>query len=614
MYLLPAVKSFKEITGSFELNRSCTIHCSSDLIDISHITGFLVSQLKMCTGLRLPVVSDLTPINSIILKSDRNKTNDESYTVMITEKSVEINGVSDCALFRGVTTFIQMVKCTGPVIPCCRISDSPDFRIRGLLHDTTRGKVPTIDSLKEIALQCAFYKINHLQLYIEHSYAFSMIPEFAVESDPLTSEEILDLDEFCKKHYIELVPALATFGHLYELLRIKRFSHLNELDIDASTLPHNLWDRMAHYTLNPGSEEGYQLIRSMIGEILPLFSSPFFNICADETFDLGSGKSHDIALNNGVGSVYAGFVNKILAIVIENGKTPMMWGDIILNHPEILPSFPEKTIFLNWGYGADVSSESTEKFAKENVTFCVCPGVMGWSRFANNINDASVNIRKMVSFGKQYGALGVVNTNWGDCGNVNFFSGSLHGIALGASLSWNTGLQLDDGQFDKAFSTIQWGEGYEKVGTLLRELGSCTWYHFGNVYGWIRNLTGLWNKEHDVEMLDMEQLNTSLKSARTIRDEFRMLYLDVNERPSNDLEEFIWSSSAIMWTCELLIFKKMHQSGRQLPIPVKKSYLIHHTFELIIEFKRLWRIKNKESELKNVVDVFSDVIKQLESM
>jgi hypothetical protein len=500
-----------------------------------------------------------------------------------------------------------MLKLNGPLVPCCQISDSPDFKIRGLLHDTTRGKVPTLDSLKEIALQCAFYKINQLQLYIEHSFAFSKIPEFSVGSDPLTSDEIRELDEFCKLHYIELVPALATFGHLYELLRIKRFSHLNELDIDASTLPHNLWDRMAHYTVYPESDEGFLLIKSMIEEVIPLFSSPFFNICADETFDLGLGKSKNRAEKSGIGSVYAEFVNKILQVVIAHGKTPMMWGDIILNHPEILPSFPKKTVFLNWGYGADVTSDSTEKFAKEGVTFCVCPGVIGWSRFSNNINDASINIHKMVAYGKQYGAEGVLNTNWGDCGNVNFFSSSLHGIALGAALSWNASRHIDDKQFDREFSVVQWGRANEKIGGLLRDLGSCTWYHFGNVYGWIKNLNCLWNKEDDVEKLDIQKLVEAYTIARNIRIEFENVLTGATSEAKEDLEEFLWSSSAVVWTCELLIFKKVTQFGQKSPHLVDKNYLVKFTNELIIEFKRLWRRKNKESELRNVVEIFSDV-------
>jgi hypothetical protein len=615
MTLLPLVKSLKRTSGTFKLDLSCTIQCEKPRLETASPLTILVTTIYRYTGLQLSKGPQLPNCNQIVLKSDSQSNENESYSITITKKKAEIHGASDCGLYRGITTFLQMVKSEGLSIPCCQIADSPDFQIRGLLHDTTRGKVPTLDTLKEIILQCAFYKINQLQLYIEHSYAFSMIPEFSVFSDPLTSGEIIELDEFCRQHYIDLVPAIATFGHLYELLRIKRFAHLNELDIDASALPHNLWDRMAHYTLDPGNEESFVLVKGMIEEILPLFSSKYFNICADETFDLGLGKSKKITAKCGVGAVYAQFVNKILDCVIAHGKTPMMWGDIILNHPEILSSFPKKTVFLNWGYGPDVKDGSTEKFAREGVTYCVCPGITGWSRFASNINDATVNIQKMVSFGKQYGALGVLNTNWGDCGNVNFFSGALHGIAFGAAHSWNNGTQLDNQTFDTTFSSIQWGGKYQRIGGLLRVLGSCTWYHFGNMYGWVMNLSSMWNKEADVEKIDMGKLVDSYLNAGKIQQEFVQMRDGAVQRDiQDDLDEFIWSATAVQWTCALLIFKKVMTFEQISSEMITKTDLISNAFGLIQDFKKLWRRKNKESEMAEVVRIFYAVIKKIEDM
>jgi hypothetical protein len=615
MNVLPVVKSFTRTSETFELSSSSSVeYVNSELKNPTLIT-YLLTSVYQYTGLTLSIRNHVSGCNQILLISNGQNNEDESYTLLISPQKAEIHGASDCGLYRGITTFLQMVKTEGLIMKCCQINDSPDFKIRGLLHDTTRGKVPTLDTLKEIALQCAFYKINQLQLNIEHSFAFSMIPEFSVFSDPLTPGEILELDEFCRQHYIELVPALATFGHLYELLRIKRFAHLNELDIDASTLPHNLWDRMAHYTLDPGNKESLELVKRMIGELLPLFSSKYFNICADETFDLGLGKSKEAAAKSGVGSVYAQFVNKILEYVIARGKTPMMWGDIILNHPEILSSFPQKTVFLNWGYGPDVTSDSTEKFARAGVSYCVCPGVTGWSRFASNINDATINIQKMVSFGNKHGAIGVLNTNWGDCGNVNFFSGAIHGIAFGAALSWNAGMQLENESFDTMFSQIQWGEKYLLTGRLLRELGSCTWYHFGNIYGWVMNLTSMWNKEVDIEKIEMGKLIDSYLKAGVIQQKFlQMQDESISGCVKDDLDEFVWSATAVHWTCALLIYKKVVTYGQVSSEKIPKSDLISQAFSLIGDFKVLWRKKNKESEMIEVVRIFYDVIKLVEKM
>ena len=47
---------------------------------------------------------------------------------------------------------------------------------------------------------------------------------------PITPEEILELDAYCKERHIELAPSISTFGHLYKMLGCKQPNHLCELD------------------------------------------------------------------------------------------------------------------------------------------------------------------------------------------------------------------------------------------------------------------------------------------------------------------------------------------------------------------------------------------------
>ncbi len=58
------------------------------------------------------------------------------------------------------------------------------------------------------------------------------------------------------------------------------------------------------------------------------------------------------------------------------------------------------------------------------------------------------------SIWKKNTSKGVLNTDWGDCGHVNFISGSYHGMILGASLSWNINSYGSDSEFDAA---VQYG-------------------------------------------------------------------------------------------------------------------------------------------------------------
>lgn len=89
----------------------------------------------------------------------------------------------------------------------------------------------------------AFYKLNQLQLYVEHSFLFENLSEVWRDDTPITPQEILELDKYCRKLNFELVPCISTFGHLYKILRTKNFGHLCELP-DVRNVPFSFVDRM----------------------------------------------------------------------------------------------------------------------------------------------------------------------------------------------------------------------------------------------------------------------------------------------------------------------------------------------------------------------------------
>ena len=87
------------------------------------------------------------------------------------------------------------------------------------------------------------------------------------------------------------------------------------------------------------------------------------------------------------------------------GKRMMMWGDIILQHPDKLDQIPKDTVMLTWGYGPGPSFEDQiVPFAKSGYEFFVCPGISNWSRILPDFGTATVNIRNFVRDGAKHGA------------------------------------------------------------------------------------------------------------------------------------------------------------------------------------------------------------------
>ncbi len=388
----------------------------------------------------------------------------QGYRLEIGEGGVTIAGHDAQGVLHGAQTLRQIIRQSRSAWPCLSVEDAPVFPNRGFYHDQTRGRVATLDYLKSLADEMCLYKLNQLQLYVEHTYLFRDIPElWAVAGTPLQPEDIIELDDYCAARGIELVPSLSSFGHLLELLRIPRFSGLCELP-DASAMPSTMPNRMAHHTIDPMNGDSFALIAAMIDEYLLLFRSDKFNICADETFDLGRGRN----AGRDVRQMYMGFLKKLCAHVAARGKTPMFWGDIVLKYPEALSELPAGALCLNWGYSPRETEDATRSFAQAGAVQYVCPGTSGWNQFVPLLRQSHENIRRMAEYGRKYGAIGLLNTDWGDYGHVGDPRFSLPGMIAGACAAWSE-LPPADALFE-GVSRAAYGDETGRLVPLMAEL------------------------------------------------------------------------------------------------------------------------------------------------
>ncbi|MDA0991137.1 MAG: hypothetical protein O3A51_10350, partial [Verrucomicrobia bacterium] len=133
----------------------------------------------------------------------------QGYRLRLHTKGVQLEAATPAAACHGLQTLQQIVRqAPSGTVPCCTIDDWPDFENRGVYYDVTRGRVPTREQLINLATRLADYKINELQLYIEHTFLFRGHPLIGRGASPLTAEDILALDRHCQQLGIELVPSL----------------------------------------------------------------------------------------------------------------------------------------------------------------------------------------------------------------------------------------------------------------------------------------------------------------------------------------------------------------------------------------------------------------------
>lgn len=309
-----------------------------------------------------------------IARSDTAPNHPEGYALTIRKSGIQISFREIPGLRAAMATLRQLVREYGERLPCLVIRDWPDFSRRGVMLDVSRGRVPKLETLLDLAERLADFKINELQLYTEHTFAYRKYKSVWRKWGALTGAEIRRLDARCRELGIDLVPNQNSFGHLRYFLEDPRLRKLAEVSHPYENASGEFLRRPS--TLAPNHPGTIPFLRSLYDELLPNFSSPFFSVGCDETWDLGRGRSKELCRKNGKGAVYLDFLNRVQREVSKRGKRMMFWGDIILNYPKLIRKLPKRMIALNWGYEADHPFDrEAALFAKAKIPFYVCPGL-----------------------------------------------------------------------------------------------------------------------------------------------------------------------------------------------------------------------------------------------
>jgi hypothetical protein len=402
-----------------------------------------------------------------VVCSDSAPNHPEGYAITIDRKGVRIEFREATGLRVAMATMRQLLRQYDRHLPCLVIHDWPDFARRGVMLDISRGRVPKLETLLKLAGRLADFKLNELQLYTEHTFAYSKHKSVWQSWGALTGDEIRQLDARCQQLGIDLVPNQNSFGHLQHFLEQPRLKKLAEVSQPYTDASDEFIRRPS--TLAPNHPCALPFLRRLYDELLPNFSSQFFNVGCDETWDLGRGQSKKLCAAKGQGRVYLDFLKKIHREVSARGKRMMFWGDIILKYPKLIPELAKlssrnsrresaplssnladdqsgltstatidcNVIALNWGYEADHPFEKeAAKFAKAKIPFYVCPGTSTWQTLVGRHDNALANLRAAAKTGHKHGAIGYLITDWGDGGHPQPLAVSYLPYLAGASLSW----------------------------------------------------------------------------------------------------------------------------------------------------------------------------------
>ncbi len=346
----------------------------------------------------------------------------QGYAIAVSPDGITLRAPDREGLRYGLQTLGGLIaQSDGGSLRCQEIADWPSLEKRGLMLDVSRGKVYTREYLLGLADLLGRMRYNVLQLYTEHTFDFTKHPEICQDSGPVTAGDIAALQERCAMSGIELQANLQSLGHCRRILTRPEHQGLSESDL--------------FWSLCTSDEGSFRLMEELYSEYLPLFESPWLNICLDEPYDLGRGRS--AATGTSPGELYLAYLLRLHQIAARYGKRIMLFGDVFLRHPELLDRVPGDVLYLDWIYDPKEHYGTPAIYRRSGMPFWVCPGTGNWNTLFPRLDGAVTNVVNLSLEGIAEGARGMLLTDWNDHGAYAQPGPGYFLYAYAAAVAWS---------------------------------------------------------------------------------------------------------------------------------------------------------------------------------
>jgi len=291
----------------------------------------------------------------------------EGYFLEIDINYTIIASQTEQGLFYGWQTYLQLQQ--QEIDYYILVIDFPDNEFRGFHMDLRYG-MPKFERILQIIDRLANYKYNKFILEYENRFPFQKYPQIT-DKLSLTPDEIKIINEYCSERFIGLIPLQQTIGHLEYLLKLDEFNQHREVKDFPETLIPFSFNSVGFKFFNEIDEicasdkKAYELVESMLIEIINSHpGSQYIHIGCDEAWNL-------ISCNNcknnfglyGRADLYIKHINQMAKIVIEHGKIPIIWDDMLRTFDdEMLKKVNSDVVIMCWLY-----YESNRNLAKKLI-------------------------------------------------------------------------------------------------------------------------------------------------------------------------------------------------------------------------------------------------------
>jgi len=289
------------------------------------------------------------------------------------------------------------------------------------------------------------------------SLRFDTRPELASRGS-FSKREMKEFISCAGDHGIEVIPELESFGHTGYITKLKQYHHLSEA-IEGERFG----------AICPSNPATLEILADLIREVSELFTSEYIHAGFDEVNFGSCPRCSERLAKEKPWEVFAHHVETVRDIVAGNDKKMMMWGDHMCSEAELTHRIPKDIVICDWQY-FDVDTSAVTYLLEEGFDVICCPALINAFKV---IHPREQNLQNIKEFAKaaaaceSAGVLGIMNTVW--CPYRHLQGAVVHGIALGASLLRNAGLEPES--FSEEFARDYFGVAdADAVGRAMRYL------------------------------------------------------------------------------------------------------------------------------------------------
>ena len=339
--VVPELAEWVGTEGSFTISDDSRIVINPAYKDdLAYLAKTFKADYQAQTGKEIEVVYANTPGAHdfyFTLGSSDTGLKEEGYLMTVGD-SVKVEAVDKTGAFWATQSILQILKQNSNTIPNGQTRDYPKYEVRGFMLDV--GRMPySLDILKDIAKNMAYYKMNDFQVHLNDNYiwvedygdnTFDAYSGFRLESDikaggngglnqaDLTSKDVFyTKDQFrtfiqeCRDMGVAVVPEFDTPAHSLALTKVRPDLAMK----DKSVARH--WD---HLDLDSMYDESLAFTQSIFNEYMN-GDDPVFD--QNTTVNVGTDEYDGKYAEN-----FRQYTDDMLKFIQDTGRDVRLWGSL----------------------------------------------------------------------------------------------------------------------------------------------------------------------------------------------------------------------------------------------------------------------------------------------